>query len=185
LNVELEYDSRAINFRAPEIQPTNKAHKLYGLFMNNILSKKLITPKVISIALASTAFTIAALTYGKWETLTLLHAKEFDTAPSSASVAAYTSSPNTAPKFIKVIDYSDTSATVLWVIKSDGNYRTKIGVLTDGSTKDSHIQIDFIKEKNESGQLSWVIHDWYNCTPFEGRSSECSFPFYGAFPDLF
>jgi hypothetical protein len=145
--------------------------------------KQLSTPKKILILASSIMAVAAAATYGKWEALTWMHGKEFTNAPNIAEVAEWTTSANTMPKFLKVLRYSNDTAEVLWVINSDGNYHAKNGIIKGESNKDSHIQVEFIRKRTQSGELTWSINNWCNSTFYEGAAEDCLFPFYGAIPD--
>lgn len=109
-----------------------------------------------------------ALTYGKWEALTLLHGKEFDSSNTIDDVSKRTGSMLYKPEFIKVIDYSDDEAYVLWVSK--------------GRPRNDHTVAEFIKKKSESGKLVWHLNEWHICTPANG-SPTCFFPWYGGIPE--
>jgi hypothetical protein len=122
--------------------------------------------KIALISLSIISIT-AALTYGKWEFLTLLHGKEFN------KIIIFDEKSNTEamvpehPKFIKVINYSDDKADLLWVSEGDSLHPS-----------DYHQEVTFKKQTNSSGQIFWAVKSWATCTPANG-SPTAYFPYYG------
>jgi hypothetical protein len=148
--------------------------------MANLLLKSLYKPRPILIAVFLVISAIIAVNYGKWEVLTSSHGKEFNTPSIIDDIAFATRAKAVPPKFIKVIDYSDTEAYVLWVVKDDGSYRTRVGTLQGESKMDSHLGVTFVKEKKGSVNSKWIVESWQNCTPPKEGRGECFFPYYGA-----
>jgi hypothetical protein len=139
----------------------------------NILNRK----KILLFVLTILGMT-AALTYGKWEVLTLLYGKEFQNNSTIDNAIEKTGAVIGEPKFVKVINYSENKAEVLWVLAGDKSKNVRM----DSDKKDSHYMITFEKLKLESGQMEWNLRYWPICTPANGSPS-CYFPFYGGIPE--
>jgi hypothetical protein len=110
-----------------------------------------------------------AVTYGKWEALTLLYGREFDNAKIVDEIDSQTGSMLYPPDYIKVIDYSEAEAVVLWVHKSKD---------IAGKYREYHIKAKFIKKRTESGKSKWHLETWCESTP-ENGFTQCPFPWYG------
>jgi hypothetical protein len=109
----------------------------------------------------------AALTYGKWEVLTLLHGKEFNNIITFDEKSNTEAMISEHPKFIKVISYSNDNANLLWVSEGDRLHPS-----------DYHQEVTFKKQTNSSGQTFWAVKSWAICTPANG-SPTAYFPYYG------
>jgi hypothetical protein len=123
--------------------------------------------KKIAIISLSIIGVTAALTYGKWEALTLLHGKEFNNIITFDKKSNTEAMVSEHPKFIKVINYSNDKATVLWVSEGDRLHPS-----------DYHQEVTFKKQKTNSGQFFWAVESWATCTPANG-SPTAYFPYYG------
>lgn len=121
--------------------------------------------------IAALTFTLmTALVYSQWEIPTLLHGREFDNARALYETSYQSGHWLLDPKFIKVINYSETKADVLWVISFPG----PMGF----PGRDTHIWVEFIKKKSKSGKMEWAVSTWKECTPANG-TPRCFFPWYG------
>jgi hypothetical protein len=122
--------------------------------------------KIAIISLSIISIT-AVLTYGKWEALTLLHGKEFNNIITFNKKSNTEAMVSENPKFIKVINYSNDNASLLWVSEGDRLHPS-----------DYHQEVTFKKQTNSSGQTFWAVESWATCTPANG-SPTAYFPYYG------
>jgi hypothetical protein len=126
--------------------------------------------KKIKKITALTFALVTALVYSQWEIPTLLHGREFDNAHSLNEISYKSGNWLSDPKFIKIIDYSETKADILWVISFPGR--------TIFPGRDTHLWVEFVKKKSKSGKMEWVVDRWRECTPANG-TPQCFFPWYG------
>jgi hypothetical protein len=112
------------------------------------------------IVVLSAIASFIALFYSQWEIPTLLHGREFDSPEMVDTISEETGSMVSNPIFIKLIDYGEKEATILWV--------DHIGQMV----------IEMKKVKSESGGLKWKTYTWYTCKPANGAPT-CFFPWYG------
>ena len=135
------------------------AHDKEKLNQGSILgSRKFKQASILAVVI------MVMLGYSQWEIPTLLHGREFDNDQTLDEVSYKTGSWLFSPKFIKVINYSDKKADVLWVM--------------DFGNHDTHTWVEFIKKESKSGKMEWVVDTWRECTPANG-TPRCFFPWYG------
>jgi hypothetical protein len=121
------------------------------------------TEKQKKVIMASVFASLTALFYAQWEIPTLLHGKEFDSPEMVDNISRDTGSMVGDPVFIKLIDYQEKEATILWADRTD------------------QMVIEMKKVKSESGKLKWKTYTWYTCRPANGAPT-CFFPWYGQVP---
>jgi hypothetical protein len=146
--------------------------------MTSVTFKNISNRKKILLSVLTVLGIPAALTYGKWEVLTLLHGKEFHNNTAVDNAVGKTGAMVLPPKFIKIVNYSNDEAEVLWVVEGERGKEVRM----ESGKKDHHNLLTFRKGKMESGQIGWVVETWANCTPANG-SPTCHFPFYGGIPE--
>jgi hypothetical protein len=115
------------------------------------------------VIIASAFASLTTLFYSQWEIPTFLYGKEFHNPEMVDNIERDTGSMVGDPIFIKLIDYQEKEATILWVDRG------------------GQMVIEMKKVKSESERLKWKTYTWYTCKPANGAPT-CFFPWYGQIP---
>jgi hypothetical protein len=146
--------------------------------MNKLQAKRTKILKRIAIILVVATGIMLSMTYGKWEILTFLHGKEFDRTYYSEDDIKGEGFRKESPGFIKVINYSQDKADVLWVEGAE------TGSEPLPSDNRSYYYVHTFKRPKAHPKDKWILDKTYTCTPAHGPP-EYYFPFYGGLLDSY